>query len=1051
MDVIHALPVVRCMSILQMIMNALQRLQQRVPPKVMSFVACLWIVPPVCSGADFKALPPEQALAAIVVEPGLKLELVAAEPLTADPVAVAWDERGRLFVAENRGYPTGPGTNQPPAGVIAMLEDADRDGRMDKRTEFATGLNYPNGLMPWRGGFFVTDAPDIYYLKDTNGDGRADVRKVVLTGFMTNSTTQLRVSHPTLGLDGWVYLTAGLTGGNVTSPEHPERPAVKFTKSDSRFHPDTFEIEPEPGQGQFGLAFDDFGRRFIVSNRNPLMHVVLHPRYLKRNPHLAFSDTVENVSPFGDEAKVWPLSEDQTTAAFHPTLMSTPHAGTFTSACGISIYRGSALPPAMYGNAFICEPAQNLVQRQVIEPDGPTFKSRLATPGRESIATRDPWFRPVFTANGPDGALYVCDMYRKVLDHPQYMPEYMRHTLDYEAGKGMGRIYRLTAEKGTKTKGQRPNLAKASNRKLIDSLKADDAWTRDTVFRLLLERNDSASFSALQRLAKSEKETPQSKVAALRLLATLQTDVNDVVMAARQDRQPEVREHAILLSEQQSGASQPIVLPLSPELLVLNGERLPRLRFLQVLAYQPSEFRHQSFFLPETLIAYGTNRWMRAATLSAVGTQVESFVEAFLKHQLILKIQGEPTEDPEEKKARAFSKLLKVIGGATGVDASKVKSKDMIPAMLEVGQMAATGIEPVLLPRYLAMATSVDTSEDRTWQMAFVTGLANGARSRGLAKGGKSALLNLVSGDSPEAKQAAARLSELFGEARRMAVNASLSGAERVSAIELLGHGEFAQSGEALQGLLNLQTPDEVQVAAVRALAQMPDDSVAKTFITKWREYTPAVRDAVLGALLSQTRFLPSLLDALEQGVVQAWAIPNARKNQLLKNRDQGIRTRAEKAFASQGGDRMKVYESLKPVASTKGMAASGHAIFTKTCASCHRYNGEGAQVGPDLTGVRNQPAEALLLHIIVPNAEIYPGFSAYEAETRDGRSITGILASETPTSVTIRAAQGIEETILRSNLSRFAATSLSLMPDELEKTMSKQELADLLAFLKGE
>src|SRR6059036_318361 len=172
-------------------------------------------------------LSPAESLAAFQLEPGLRIELVAAEPLVVDPVAMAFDEKGRLFVVENRGYPTGPGGDKPPAGVIALLEDTDGDGRFDKRTVFADGLTFPNGIMPWKGGFFVTCAPDLLYLKDTDGDGRADVRKVVFTGFSTSGSTQLRVSHPTLGLDNWVYLTSGLTGGKVISPDYPAHPPVE--------------------------------------------------------------------------------------------------------------------------------------------------------------------------------------------------------------------------------------------------------------------------------------------------------------------------------------------------------------------------------------------------------------------------------------------------------------------------------------------------------------------------------------------------------------------------------------------------------------------------------------------------------------------------------------------------------------------------------------------------------------------------------------------------------------------------------------------------------
>jgi putative heme-binding domain-containing protein len=745
--------------------------------------------------------------------------------------------------------------------------------------------------------------------------------------------------------------------------------------------------------------------------------VVLHPRYLRRNPHLAFSDTVQDVSPHGDAAKVWPLSEDHTTAAFHPRLMSTPHAGTFTAACGSIIYRGNALPPDMYGNAFVCEPAQNLVQRQIVEPDGPTFKSRPATPGRDSLATADTWFRPVFNANGPDGALYICDMYRKIVDHPQYLPEHIRGSLDYDAGKGMGRIYRLVAA-DAKTQNPKPktDLSKASTKELVSALNADNGWTRDTAFRLLFERQDRAAVADLKsQISYLKSANPAARVAALRLLSLQGALDDEALITALSDPSGEVVEHTFQLAEGR-------LVELLPDaglasLRAQYARPTSRLGFQWALALGTNVPPATISQLANIAVGDAANRWTRAAVFSAVAGQTDRLFEEILAQHI-----------------------------------AGPKPFDIAPLMPELGQLLAAALTPDKLRGALEKGLASRNPADQLWQIAFSTGVANGARSRGLAKGGKSALVNLMTGDSPAAKQAAQRLGELFQNAQKLALNANLPLAERTAAIELLAHADFAQSGPALQGLLNLQTPTEVQVAAVRALAQMPDDSVGATFIAKWRAYTPPVREAVVNALLSQARFLPALLEAAEQGVVQGWAIPANRRNTLLKHKDAAIRDRAAKIFAElEGGDRLKVYEEYKSVLQMKGNARNGHTVFTTACASCHRYHDEGFQVGPDLSGVRQQPADALLLHIIVPNAEIYPGFSAYEAETRDGRSITGLLVSETPTSVTIRAAQGLEETILRSELASLSSTSLSLMPDDLEKTMTKQELADLLAFLKGE
>jgi putative heme-binding domain-containing protein len=275
-----------------------------------------------------------------------------------------------------------------------------------------------------------------------------------------------------------------------------------------------------------------------------------------------------------------------------------------------------------------------------------------------------------------------------------------------------------------------------------------------------------------------------------------------------------------------------------------------------------------------------------------------------------------------------------------------------------------------------------------------------------------------------------------------------------VVAINFLAHSDYSTAGSSLQNLVGLREPAEVQVAAVRSLGQLSAPEVGPLFVSRerWRAYSPAVREAVVSTLLAQVRLVPALLGAIEKGDVPAWAVDPARRTQLLKHRDETIRKRAETAFANmQSGDRMKVYEDYKSVLTSKADTKSGHAVFARLCTSCHVYNGEGSRVGPELTGIRNQPAEALLLHIIVPDYEIVAGFISYEIETKDGRSLTGLLASETATSVTLRRALGEEENILRSNITTISSTSLSLMPQELEKIMTRQEMADLIAFLKGQ
>ena len=958
---------------------------------------------------DRPALSPAEALAGFVLEPGYRIDLAAAEPLVESPVAVAFDERGRMYVVENRGYPD-PLEGEPRVaaqGTIALLTDADGDGRYDTRSDFASGLTYPNGVMPWDGGVFVTVAPDLLYLKDTDGDGIADLRRVVLTGFNATRTAQIRFSHPTLGPDGWIYLTSGLNGGRVTSAAHPERPPVEFTSSDSRLNPRTGDFELVGGQGQFGLTFDDYGRRFICANRNPVWHVVLEREQLRRNPDLAFSETVQEVSASGAEAPVWPLSRDLTTASFHPTLINAPHAGTFTAASGVHIHRGDALPDGHRGSIFIAESAQNLVQRQVLEPDGVTFRSQPARRGAEFLASADTWFRPVFITGGPDGALYVVDMYRKDIDHPAYVPEASRPLFDFAAGRTRGRIYRLAAK-------DRPpgrlaiDLAGASAESLIARLAHPNAWWRDTAQRLLVERGDRSAAAPLRALADSGPE-----LARLHALWTMDAlgllEEEDVVRAMRDPVAP-IRENALRIAERIISRSPRLIDVVAP----LADDRDVRVRLQAALAL--GAVSEPRVVKPLAAIARrdGADRWTRAAILSGLRERIGAFLDAFL---------AAPPSDPAVR-AAVMQDVARLVG-ATG-------SAERCVAFV---------------------ADICDPRAEVSWQPAALSGLAAGLRARQIGSSTESPLTALVSGDSPAARVARDRLSALMSRTAQLAQLDTIPVDQRIAAIGLLGQAEWAVSGATLLRLIEPQREPAVQLAAIRALAQVRDSAAAVSLLARgrWQSYTPRTRDAVLNTLLSEDRLVPALLDAVERGDVAASALGATRWQRLRNHRDPRIRQRAEALFTNTNtATAMQSYErKLLEVVARTGMASRGAGVFATYCSACHTYKGAGGRVGPDLSGVRNQPADALLLHIVVPDYEITPGYEAYTVLTRDDRTLFGRLESEAPNSVTLRDAAGQAHTILRADVSSMTAATSSLMPSGLDQTMSVQDLADLIAYLK--
>ncbi len=318
------------------------------------------------------ALSPHESLQQIVVDPGLAVELVACEPNVTSPVAIRFDEDGRMWVVEMRDYPTGPTKEFPARSRISLLKDKDGDGYYETATVFADDLSFATGVQPWKGGAFVTMAGKVAYLKDTDGDDRADINETWYTGF-AQTNQQLRANHPTLGLDNHIYIANGLRGGTIIDARRPNAAPVSISGMDFRFDPATGEFGAVSGVGQFGLTMDDFGNRFVCTNRNPVIHVVLEDRLLKKNPLVAVPAVATDVAKAEADSRLFPIGRAWTT--------SNLHAGQFTAACGVEVYRGNALPHDYYGNVFTCDPTGHLVHREVMKPRGVTFES---TPAREA-------------------------------------------------------------------------------------------------------------------------------------------------------------------------------------------------------------------------------------------------------------------------------------------------------------------------------------------------------------------------------------------------------------------------------------------------------------------------------------------------------------------------------------------------------------------------------------------------------------------------------------------------------------------------------------------
>ena len=517
--------------------------------------------------------PPQLSLEALHLHPGFTATLVASEPLVQDPVFVDWDARGRMWVVEMGDYPFAPGettkdgkvgqgkVSNLQTGRIKILEDTNGDGIYDKATVFLDGLTHPTSLTMWKGGVIVASIPDIFYAEDTHGDGKCDKKEVWFTGFTAGNPQHL-VNGFAWGLDGWFYGANGDSGGDITCVKTGKK--VALGANDFRFNPQTLDFEIEAGRSQYGKWRDDWGNWF--GNNNSVMgwHYYMPLHYLARNPSLAVKSIREVMNA---DKQVFPVSPPVRRFNWADAT------NTLTSGCCPMPYRDETFGDDGRNVMFVCEPANNLVHREVLNYGGIAISSHRHPDdqGSEFIASEDNWFRPTSTRTGPDGALYVVDMYRLVLEHPEWIPAEIVKGLEIRAGEDMGRIYRIAKKGANRTAF--PSFADP-----VTAMKSTNGWVRDTAMRLLVEKQDKAAVPALERLAR-DTALPKSRIQALSTLALLGALEPEVLAKALDSKDVEVRRNAVGLCEAVKLSQE-----LAAKLVTLAGDSSARVRYQLALS-----------------------------------------------------------------------------------------------------------------------------------------------------------------------------------------------------------------------------------------------------------------------------------------------------------------------------------------------------------------------------------------------------------------------------------------------------------------------------------
>ncbi|MGP0066799.1 MAG: PVC-type heme-binding CxxCH protein [Isosphaeraceae bacterium] len=968
---------------------------------------------PMASRAEGPSQPPrpprEEQAAFVLADPALTIELVAAEPEVASPVAIAWDEEGRLFVAEMLDYPTAT-----TSGRIRMLEDRDGDGRYEHATVFADGLPFPNGVLPCYGGLLVTAAPNIWFFRDDDGDGRADERRVVLSGF-GEGNTQLRVNGLTWGLDNWIYVANGRSDGAIRVPADPPDRAVSIRRRDARFRlhavfdpgkraliPTVVALEAIAGFSQFGLPHDDWGNRFPSWNTIPIRHVVLEQDALDRNPYLAETASVAEILDPTDGGRIFGISPPQ--ARFNRESVAF-----FNASCGPMIERGGLLPAAYHGNAFVCEPLSNLVHRRVLEPSGVTFIARRVEQGREFLTSTDPAFRPVNLANGPEGALYVVDMYRELVEHPQFVPEPSRDAVDFRRWHDRGRIWRIRPKSPPDAAAlRRPKLSKADERMLVALLGSRNGWWRVTAQRLLVERGEFRMNLNLEppsvpllRLVLRESPTPLARLHALWTLIGIGAAVTpEEFDRLAGDPQPGLREHAL-----RADACFDMQEIPTESLTRLANDPATRVRLHAALA-----LGDRCHIEPAALAALGriaardaADPWMRLAILSGLAETSLAFIP------LVERIA------PSEGRSQLLIQAAAMVG-------ARNRAADVAAL---IGMIADRG-----------HARGIDA-------ITLLAGLVDGLERSG------SPLYALVTVPPPLLKAPLERLAPLWPMASATAISVGPV-PDRLIALDVLARGRPDLAGSVIPALLAASQPREIQSAAARAVARVGKPALADKVLDRWEDLAQATRREILSALASSRALAEPLIRALERQVIAPGELDAATRQGLQQLADAALRARASAVLAKFAPpQRSAVLARYQDALKLPGDARRGEAVFAKNCQTCHQHQGHGHRVGPDLSGIAGRAPDALLSDILDPNRNIEPDYVVLAAATWCGQTHSGLLAEETATTDKLRRAEGVEDTLLRAEIEQLRSTGQSLMPEGLEQTIGPQDMADLIAFLR--
>ena len=974
------------------------------------------------------------AVAQFKMQPGFKVSVLATEPLINKPIAMQWDERGRLWVAETPEYPNGrrplnaeawkeggvlaPGNYDRPArDKISILVSSKKDGVFDQKVIFHEGLELITGFCIYKDGVIVVAQKNIVWLRDTDGDGKADKEEILFSGF-TPGDTHFVANHFIVAPDGWIYASNG-GGANATNPKTGELMA-RITSGTFRFKPDGSAIEQVASQGGNSFGNEVTGEMELfhgkATNGNPIQHVVLPETILAKVP----GTTAKAFSSVNPGRPVF--RKDLPDRA---PLLQIDQVGHYTAACATPVYEDAAWPKEYNGTVFITEPILDIIHHEKLVLDGPAYKGELILQDSEWLRSMDHWFCPIDVSFGPDGAMYILDFYTPVVAHND-----TRGPLHSKSGASVrpdrehyfGRIYRIQHENAPAY--GHPDLSQADAAALVAAFSHPSKVVRFNALRVLMDRDAATQSAAAPLLSAlvSGQGKAEARILALWALQRLGKLTSEQLAAAATTDSAAVRKNAFLVSE----AGQ-IALPTAAYRAAFDDADA-RVRLASLRSLGAAAMSSEVGALLSASQAKFTDGWTKAASSAATAANPATFLES----------QMASAEASDVEFARSLATSL-------------AASNDGI-ARLRVVQAAASARNVAVARAALqvfAARNAAAPADQAATVAALKKAIAHSDAELSLAAVTLAAAWTKGDDLKPEFTAAAQKLLPLIAD-EKAAPEARASSARTLVAIRRVD----AAILPSIAKLFQKGTPDLVAFAAVEALAAAGDAESGKALLTAFLKSDLAVRKVAYAALMTRPEWAGLVLDALEAKSLSSMQLGPLQASQLTRHPDEAVSKRATAVFAQLNAgnhsSKDEIIAKLRPDVEKPGDVAKGKELFAGVCQTCHMIGKVGNDFGPNLQGIGSHPASELLVHIVDPNRMVDDEHRTWNIKLKDGMQYSALIGSENAVVMKLKQPGGVTVEVKVADIASRTRVETSLMPEGFE-ALGAEGLRNIIAYLRSE